>query len=475
MPITARILFLLLALGGLSALPACPGDAVNRGDRAVSAKGVTLQEAMLASGELDAALMMWESVLTPVGIELAADGEWDTLEDAVVVPDSCIEQRFSLGTTLDWFYRHTWTVDGCRSAGDGFEVVSRESGTVRWQAGTKRFSSTIDVPLSEQAYSDGETVRRRALARFHGGRPVGSSPLAVTAAYSWRVSYEATTFGAAVWGGSLRMLGSGVGLYDVTGEWSWTRDGESVVVQLRNAVIDYSKCPILDPLSGEPMAGQAPLMPNVGRATIQSPEGEFELAWGGCAATLLQDGAPMAWFPADTPETQLDYLMAFYGVVPGMWIMHRSHMSSLNLALVTRQWCEVTGPCHRFEPRFDTSSLILAGPHVTAATAADETTAAAGRWYAVNESLLLVDSAGNEAGYYAADLTDTLVLTPIAVSPGSSTLAVTWTSELLPAPQTIAGSPPRHPLPYPQRWALPAMRPETFGRNPGFAPARREY
>lgn len=471
---TALPVTMSIALAALTALPACPGDAENLGG-APSREGVTLQEAMLAGGELDAALMLWESVLTPVGIAMAAEGEWDTLEDAVVVPDSCIEQRFMLGTTLDWFYRHVWTVDGCRAAGSDFDVVSNETGTVRWQAGARRFSSTIEVPLSEQVYSDGEIVRRRALARFHGGRPVGSSPLAVTAAYSWRVSYEATTFGAAIWDGSLRMLGSGVGLYDVTGEWTWTRAGQSVEVRLSNAVIDYSRCPILDPLDGQPMAGQAPLMPDAGRAAIRSPEGNFELAWGGCAATLLKDGAPVAWFPADTPETQLEYLMAFYGVVPGMWIMHRSHMSSLNLALVTRQWCEVTGPCHRFEPSFNTASLLLAGQHVTAATAADDTTAAAGRWYAVNESLLLVDPAGREAGYYATDLTSSLLLTPIAVSPGGSTAPVTWTSELLPARQTTAGSPPPLPAPSLRSAGAPAMHPETFGRIPSFAHVRREY
>lgn len=470
-PIRAAMIATTLGIAGVTA--GCPGDPGNVGAPDGADGGVSLQEAMLASGELDASLMLWEAVLSPAGFAMAAEGDWDTLSEQVLIPDPCIEQRFSLGTEFDWRYRHAWTVDGCSTSGEELSVESNEDGEVRWTAGPEYVEVAIEVPLSEQRYSDGETIRRNALAVLQGGRAAGDSALAVTATYVWRVDYEGTSLGKALWEGDMRMLGGGVGLYELSGRWTWGRGGELVEAKLRDIVVDFSRCPLLDPTTGEPVAGEAPLMPESGRVAIDAPEGEFELAYGGCTATLLAGGEPVRYFPADTPEGQLEYLMAFYGVVPGMWILHRSHLTSLNMALVTRQWCEVTGPCHRFTPSFNPVSLLLAGDHATAPTAADPATTAAGVWYLANERLLLADPVGRELGFYAADLTDALTLEPI-VEPGEvAPQTVTWTAEPILLRETTAGSPPPPLQPILRSSAPRAAKPESVVRTPGYEFARR--
>lgn len=466
-PFRTTLIAVALAAGG------CPGDPSNVGGPDAVDGGVSLQEAMLASGELDASLMLWEAVLSPGGFALAAEGDWDTLSERVLIPNPCIEQRFSFGTEFDWRYRHVWTIDGCSTAGNGLSVESNEDGEVRWTAGPDHIEVAIEVPSSEQRYSDGETIRRNALALLQGGRAAGESALAVTATYAWRVDYEGTSLGKALWEGDMRMLGSQVGLYKLSGRWTWGRGGKLVEAKLRDVVLDFSRCPLLDPTTGEPVADQAPLMPESGRVSIAAPEGDFELAFGGCTATLLASSEPVRYFPADTPQGQLEYLMAFYGVVPGMWILQRSHLTSLNMALVTRQWCEVTGPCHRFTPSFNPVSLLLAGGHATAPTAADPTTAAAGVWYLANERLRLADPVGRELGFYAADLTDALTLVPI-VGPGEvAPETVTWTAESILLRETTAGSLPRL-LPPSLRSSAPwAGKPESALRTPAYEFARR--
>lgn len=455
----------LLLAGFLALLTACGADARNVGEGGNSRQAASLGEAMLAAGDLDGTIATWEAILTPLALAMVTEGTWDASAEIVLVPDPCIEQRFA--PLEHWGIRHRWSVEGCETSAGTARLRADEQGEVVWQPRPGGFGLRVEVPESRQRYSDGVEVSRTASASLQADRAAAStSPYAVTGQYEFAVGYEDSELGVASWAGKLRFVADGGNRFELGGEWAYERGGGRTEVELAGIILDYADCPVLNP-DGLPLDGP-PLMPTGGRARIFSGGEQLELSFGGCQATLLAEGSPVAFYDGREAAAQREYLLAFLGVIPGLYLLQRAWAGELSFALALRQWCDDEGVCHRFRPDFNPASLTLTGRELTAPTAGTAGSSSAGRYFVLRDRLFRLGLDGSPAVEYAAALTDTLTLTPV----DGTASPVTWTPEFVPSVAASPGSaaPALPPILRPVGW--PEWRPGSGVRSLGYESGR---